>query len=41
VDAVRSGEPPSYGPRQARLDQQIILAIRQSAAAGGAAVALG
>lgn len=30
VDAVNSGEQPSYGPRQARLDQELILAIRQS-----------
>lgn len=31
VDAVRSGSPPSYGAEQARLDQEIILAIRESA----------
>lgn len=35
VDAVRTGGDPSYGPHQARLDQEIIVAIRQSAAAGG------
>ncbi len=40
VDAVRSGGEPSYGPHQARLDQEITLAIRQSSAAGGAPVAL-
>ena len=34
VDAVRSGEEPTYGPLQARLDQEIILAIRQSAQEG-------
>ncbi len=31
VDAVRSGSPPSYGAEQARLDQEIILAIREFA----------
>lgn len=35
VNAVRSGGQPSYGPRQARLDQEIILAIRESARQGG------
>lgn len=40
IDAVRSGAPPSYGPHQARLDQELILALRQSAAAGGQPVAL-
>jgi len=35
VDAVRDGGEPSYGPYQARVDQEIILAIRQSAANGG------
>jgi predicted dehydrogenase len=34
VDAVRSGEEPTYGPLQARLDQEIILAIHQSAQEG-------
>ncbi len=34
VDAVRSGDEPTYGARQARLDQEIILAIRQSAQEG-------
>jgi len=40
VDAVRNNTEPSYGPRQARLDQEIILAIRQSARAGGQPVKL-
>jgi predicted dehydrogenase len=35
VNAVRSGTAPTYGARQARLDQEIILAIRQSARSGG------
>jgi predicted dehydrogenase len=35
VDAVRTGAPPSYGARQGRLDQALILALRQSAEAGG------
>lgn len=35
VDAVRTGSEPSYGPQQGRLDQALILAIRQSAANGG------
>jgi predicted dehydrogenase len=34
VNAVRSNTAPTYGPHQARLDQEIILAIRQSAADG-------
>ncbi len=34
VDAVRSGGEPSYGAQQARLDQEIILAIHQSAQKG-------
>ncbi len=40
VDAVRSGGEPTYGPLQGRLDQEIILAIRQSARAGGIPVQL-
>lgn len=40
VDAVRSGGDPTYGPDQARLDQEIVLAIQQSAAAGGQPVRL-
>jgi predicted dehydrogenase len=35
VNAVRSGGEPTYGAQQARLDQEIILAIRQSASLGG------
>jgi predicted dehydrogenase len=38
VHAVRSGAEPSYGPLQARLDQELILAIRQSAQSGGVPV---
>ena len=40
VNAVRNNTAPTYGPRQARLDQEIILAIRQSAQAGGQPVKL-
>jgi predicted dehydrogenase len=40
VDAVRRGTDPSYGPQQARLDQEIILAIRMSAMNGGQPVQL-
>ena len=40
VEAVRSGEEPSYGALQARLDQEITLAIRQSAQQNGRPVAL-
>jgi predicted dehydrogenase len=40
VDAVRYGKEPSYGAYQARLDQEIILAIRQSATAGGKPIKL-
>lgn len=40
VDAVNSDTDPSYGPYQARLDQEIIVALRQSAGAGGAPVCL-
>jgi predicted dehydrogenase len=35
VNAVRNDTEPTYGPYQARLDQALILAIRESAAAGG------
>jgi predicted dehydrogenase len=35
VDAVRSGGECTYGSYQARLDQEIILAIRKSSAEGG------
>jgi predicted dehydrogenase len=34
VQAVREGGSPSYGPLQGRLDQELILAIRQSSAEG-------
>jgi predicted dehydrogenase len=40
VEAVRSGKEPTYGPYQARLDQEIILAIRLSAIEGGEPVKL-
>ncbi len=35
VNAVRHNTAPTYGPRQARLDQELILALRQSAQQGG------
>jgi predicted dehydrogenase len=40
VEAVGKGIEPSYGPHQARLDQEIILAIRQSSLEGGKPVTL-
>ena len=40
VRAVREDTAPSYGAQQARLDQEIILAIRQSAAEGGKPILL-
>ncbi len=40
VDAVRNGAEPSYGALQGRLDQELILAIRQSSAEGGRPVPL-
>jgi predicted dehydrogenase len=40
VEAVRNDTEPTYGPDQARLDQEIILAIRQSTLAGGQPVRL-
>jgi predicted dehydrogenase len=40
VNAVRDDAEPSYGPLQARLDQEITLAIRQSALEGGRPVQL-
>ena len=40
VNAVRDGTEPTYGPYQARLDQELILAIRASAANGSQPVAL-
>ncbi len=40
VDAVRNNTEPTYGPQQARLDQEIVIAIRQSSADGGRPVQL-
>jgi hypothetical protein len=40
VDAVRNNTEPTYGAYQARLDQELILAIRQSSLAGGQPVQL-
>ncbi|MFW5737828.1 MAG: hypothetical protein ACOC6J_09150 [Spirochaetota bacterium] len=40
VEAIRSGSRPSYGAEQARLDQEIILAIRASAESGNQPVSL-
>jgi hypothetical protein len=40
VRAVRENAAPSYGPLQARLDQELILGIRQSAAEGGMPVSV-
>lgn len=40
VNAIRSGTQPTYGAQQGRLDQEIILALRQSAAQGGSPVRL-
>ena len=40
VDAVRNDKDPTYGPYQARLDQELVLAIRQSSAEGGSPVQL-
>ena len=40
VNAVRTNSEPTYGAAQARLDQEIILAIRQSSLDGGRPVAL-
>jgi predicted dehydrogenase len=40
VNAVRSGGEPTYGALQARLDQEVILALRQSALCGGQPVSL-
>jgi hypothetical protein len=40
VNAVRRGGEPTYGPWQARLDQEIIVAIRQSSLEGGRPVQL-
>jgi predicted dehydrogenase len=35
VNAIREGGEPSYGARQARLDQEMILGLRESANGGG------
>ena len=40
VDAIRQDKPPEYGPRQARLDQEITLAMSESADQSGARVPL-
>ncbi|HKJ86205.1 MAG TPA: Gfo/Idh/MocA family oxidoreductase [Spirochaetia bacterium] len=40
VDAIRNKTAPTYGPEQARLDQEIILAIRASAENGNQPVNL-
>ena len=40
VDAVRGDTAPSYGALQGRLDQEIVVAIRQSSASGGQPVRL-
>jgi predicted dehydrogenase len=40
VNAVRNNTEPTYGPLQGRLDQELITAIRQSAAEGGRPVSL-
>jgi predicted dehydrogenase len=40
VTAVRDGTEPSYGALQARLDQELVLAIRRSSEAGGAPVSI-
>jgi predicted dehydrogenase len=40
AQAVQTGDEPSYGPHQARLDQEITLALRMSAQSGGQPVHL-
>jgi predicted dehydrogenase len=40
VNAVRDGTEPTYGAWQGRVDQELILAIRQSSAQGGQPVTL-
>jgi predicted dehydrogenase len=40
ANAVRTGSEPTYGPLQARLDQELILAIRQSSLEGGRPIRL-
>jgi len=40
VNAVRNNSEPTYGPLQGRLDQEIILALRQSSVEGGKPIKL-
>ena len=40
VNAVRNGAEPTYGPQQARLDQELVLAIQQSSLEGGRPIQL-
>ncbi|MEP6985193.1 MAG: Gfo/Idh/MocA family oxidoreductase [Chloroflexota bacterium] len=40
VNAIREDREPSYGAAQGRLDQELILAIRQSSAQGGQPITL-
>ena len=40
ADAVRLGTEPTYGPHQARLDQEIVLALHRSSQDGGRPVPL-
>ncbi len=40
INAVREKNEPTYGPYQARLDQELILAIRQSSLAWGQTIKL-
>ena len=40
VEAVRANREPTYGALQGRLDQELILALRASAAQGGQPVTL-
>jgi hypothetical protein len=40
VNAVREGTEPSYGPQQARLDQEITLALRRSSLESGQPIPL-
>jgi hypothetical protein len=40
VNAVRNNSTPSYGAEQARLDQEIVLALHRSANANGIPVKL-
>jgi hypothetical protein len=40
VEAVRTNTPPSYGPQQGRVDQELILAIRISSQQGGTPIQL-